>query len=84
VSVAVVFVAGTAIKGVAARILMRGVMRRHPNAFLVTLEQWGVTIPLDESQVRLAEHIRKIVASAPPLSTEQRARLAAILNAATP
>ena len=57
-SVAVVFVAGTAIKGVAARILMRGVMRRHPNAFLVTLEQWGVTIPLDESQVRLAEHLR--------------------------
>lgn len=57
-SVAVVFVAGTAIKGVAARVLMRGVMRRHPNAFLVTLEQWGVTLPLAESQVRLGEHLR--------------------------
>ncbi len=57
-SVPVVFVAGTAIRGVAARILMRGVMQRHPNAFLVTLEQWGVTIPLAESQAYLAEHIK--------------------------
>ncbi len=56
-SIAVVFVAGTAVRGVAARVLMRGVMERHPNAFLVTLDRWGVTIPLDESQVFIADRI---------------------------
>jgi len=57
VAIAVVFVAGTAIRGIAARVLMHGVMQRHPNAFLVTLDRWGVTIPLDESQVFIAERI---------------------------
>ncbi|HSK26420.1 MAG TPA: alpha/beta hydrolase [Jiangellales bacterium] len=47
---AVAIVAGTAIRGLAATLMMQGVMRRHPNAFLVTLERWGVTIPLHESQ----------------------------------
>ena len=37
---------------------MRGVTERHPNAFLVTLERWGVSIPLGESQVFIAERIR--------------------------
>ncbi|HEY5249399.1 MAG TPA: alpha/beta fold hydrolase [Dermatophilaceae bacterium] len=57
-SVAVVFVAGTAIRGVGARLLMHSVMERHPNAFLVTLERWGITIPLDESQSFLVERVR--------------------------
>jgi hypothetical protein len=47
---AVPIVAGTAIRGLAATVMMNGVMRRHPNAFLITLERWGVTIPLHESQ----------------------------------
>lgn len=53
-------------------------VRHHPD------ELATVTLIQDFKEERLAEHIRKIVASAPPLSTEQRARLAAILNAATP
>ena len=43
-------IAGTAIRGLAATVMMGGVMQRHPNAFLITLERWGVTIPLHESQ----------------------------------
>jgi pimeloyl-ACP methyl ester carboxylesterase len=53
----VAVVAGTAIQGVAARLLMRGVLRRHPTAFLVTLERWGVTVPLADSQRTLRERI---------------------------
>ena len=36
--IAVPIVAGTAIKGVASNLMMRGVMERHPNAFLITLQ----------------------------------------------
>jgi pimeloyl-ACP methyl ester carboxylesterase len=52
-------VAGTAIKGLAATLMMRRVLERHPNAFLVTLASFGVTIPLHNSQHHLAEDIRK-------------------------
>lgn len=57
--VAVVIVAGTAIKGVAATLMMRRVLERHPSAFLVTLAQFGVTTPLHRSQRHLAEDIRR-------------------------
>lgn len=56
---AVPIVAGTAIRGLAATVMMSGVMRRHPNAFLITLERWGVTIPLHESQGYIARAIRE-------------------------
>jgi pimeloyl-ACP methyl ester carboxylesterase len=58
VPVAVPIVAGTAIKGVAATVLMRGVLQRHPNAFLITLHRGGITLPLHRSQ----EHIRHDIA----------------------
>ena len=45
-TVAVPIVAGTAIRGVAATIMMRRVLQRHPNAFLITLANFGVTLPL--------------------------------------
>lgn len=51
-------VAGTAIRGVAATLMMRQVMRRHPNAFLITLASGGVTLPLHRSQDRIARDIR--------------------------
>lgn len=57
--VAVPIVAGTAIRGLAASLMMNGVLQRHPNAFLVTLEHWGVSIRLDESQTYLSREIRK-------------------------
>lgn len=57
--IAVPIVAGTAIKGVAANAMMRGVLERHPNAFLVTLASFGVTLPLHSSQEHLARDIRK-------------------------
>jgi pimeloyl-ACP methyl ester carboxylesterase len=56
--VAVPIVAGTAIRGLAATVMMNGVLRRHPNAFLVTLERWGVSVRLDESQTYLRREIR--------------------------
>ena len=56
--VAVPIVAGTAIRGMAATVMMNGVLRRHPNAFLVTLERWGVSVRLDESQTYLRREIR--------------------------
>jgi pimeloyl-ACP methyl ester carboxylesterase len=56
--VAVPIVAGTAIRGMAASVMMNGVLRRHPNAFLVTLERWGVSVRLDESQSYLRREIR--------------------------
>lgn len=46
-------------RGAAATILMRGVLARHPNAFLVTLERWGVTIPLHESQQYIADSLEQ-------------------------
>ncbi len=52
-------VAGTAIRGLAATVMMRGVLERHPNAFLVTLERWGVTIPLHHSQQYVADAIEQ-------------------------
>jgi pimeloyl-ACP methyl ester carboxylesterase len=53
VPVAVPIVAGTAIRGVAATVMMRSVLERHPNAFLITLAHFGVAMSLDRSQ----EHI---------------------------
>lgn len=55
--IAVPIVAGTAIKGLAANLMMRGVMRRHPDAFLITLQNFGVTIPLSESQEAIGKDI---------------------------
>jgi pimeloyl-ACP methyl ester carboxylesterase len=58
VTVAVPIVAGTAIRGVAATLMMRQVLRRHPYAFLITLAAFGVTLPLHRSQEHLARDIR--------------------------
>lgn len=57
--VAVPIVAGTAIRGIAATLMMRGVLERHPDAFLVTLANYGVTLPLHRSQEHLAHDIHK-------------------------
>ena len=57
--VAVPIVAGTAMRGVAAHMMMRGVLERHPNAFLITLQSFGVTVPLSKSQEHIAEDIEK-------------------------
>lgn len=57
--IAVPIVAGTAIKGLAANMMMRGVMERHPNAFLITLQSYGITIPLHNSQRHIGEDIAK-------------------------
>ena len=57
--VVVPIVAGTAIRGMAATVMMGPVLQRHPNAFLITLERWGVTIPLHESQEFIAEAIEQ-------------------------
>lgn len=51
--VAVPILAGTAIRGLAATVMMRQVLERHQNAFLITLAHFGVAMPLDKSQ----EHI---------------------------
>jgi pimeloyl-ACP methyl ester carboxylesterase len=59
VPLAVPIVAGTAIKGVAATVMMRRVLERHPNAFLVTLASFGVSLPLSRSQDHLADDMRK-------------------------
>lgn len=56
--IAVPIIAGTAIRGAAASLMMTGVMQRHPNAFLITLEQWGITVRLTESQQYLTRAIR--------------------------
>jgi pimeloyl-ACP methyl ester carboxylesterase len=56
---AVAIVAGTAVRGAAAAIVMRGVLQRHPSAFLVTLERGGVTVPLHESQHYLADELEQ-------------------------
>ncbi|MFM2438797.1 MAG: hypothetical protein RLZ55_1622 [Actinomycetota bacterium] len=51
---AVAIVAGTAIRGAAATVMMRPVLQRHPNAFLITLANYGVALDMAASQ----EHIR--------------------------
>lgn len=56
--IAVPIVAGTAIRGLTASLMMNGVLQRHPNAWLITLERWGVSIRLDESQQYLSRAIR--------------------------
>lgn len=58
-SVAVPIVAGTAIRGLAATLMMRRVLERHPNAFLLTLANFGVTLPMEASQTHLTRDIRK-------------------------
>lgn len=58
-SIAVPIVAGTAIRGVAATLMMRQVLQRHPDAFLITLAAFGVTIPLHRSQEHLTRDIRR-------------------------
>lgn len=57
--VAVPIVAGTAIRGVAATLMMRRVLARHPNAFLITLANFGVTLPLHASQRHISEDIQR-------------------------
>lgn len=57
--VAVPIVAGTAMRGVAANLMMRRVLERHPNSFLITLQNFGVTVPLSKSQEHIAEDIEK-------------------------
>lgn len=57
--IAVPIVAGTAIRGVAATLMMRRVLARHPNAFLITLANFGITLPLHRSQEHIATDIRK-------------------------
>jgi pimeloyl-ACP methyl ester carboxylesterase len=59
VPVAVPIVAGTAIRGLAATLMMRRVLERHPNAFLITLANFGVTLPREASQKHLTRDIRK-------------------------
>lgn len=58
--VAVGIVAGTAIRGAAATVMMRPVLERHPNAFLITLANFGVTLTMAGSQ----DHIRNDIAKA--------------------
>ena len=57
--VAVPIVAGTAIRGVAATLMMRRVLERHPNAFLITLANFGVTLPLHKSQEHISRDIQR-------------------------
>ncbi len=63
VPIAVPIVAGTAMKGLAATVMMRRVLERHPNAFLITLASFGVTLPLTRSQLHLEEDIREGLAA---------------------
>lgn len=55
--IAVPIIAGTAIRGIAARMMMRNVLARHPNAFLITLAEFGVTLPLHRSQSHIHDDI---------------------------
>ncbi len=63
VPVAVPIVAGTAIRGLAANVMMRPVLERHPNAFLITLANFGVTMPMERSQQHLHDDILKGLAA---------------------
>lgn len=71
--VAVGIVAGTAIRGAAATVMMRPVLERHPDAFLITLANFGVTLNMADSQ----EHIRHDITKA--LRVRGRARDAPIV-----
>lgn len=71
--IAVGIIAGTAIRGAAATVMMRRVLERHPNAFLITLANFGVTLPLRRSQEHIRDDIRKA------LRTQGRARDAPIV-----
>ena len=62
-TLAVPIVAGTAVKGVAATAMMRGVLARHPDAFLITLARFGVTLPLHRSQEHITADIRRGLAA---------------------
>ena len=53
----VAFIAGTAVRGAAASVLMRNVLARHPLAFLVTLASWGLTVPMSRSQTHILRDI---------------------------
>lgn len=57
--VAVGLVAGTAIRGAAATVMMRSVLQRHPDAFLITLANYGVTLSMAASQERIRNDIVK-------------------------
>lgn len=57
--IAVPIVAGTAVKGLAAQLMTKRLLQRHPGAFLITLANFGVTIPLHNSQRFIAADIRK-------------------------
>lgn len=57
--IAVPIVAGTVIRGLAATVMMRQVLERHPNAFLITLAQFGVTLPMERSQKHIHDDIQK-------------------------
>jgi pimeloyl-ACP methyl ester carboxylesterase len=59
VPVAVPIIAGTAVRGIAAKLMMRNVLERHPNAFLITLAEFGVTLPLHRSQDHIHADITK-------------------------
>lgn len=52
-------VAGTAIRGVAATLMMRRVLQRHPNAFLIKLANFGVALGMEASQEHIANDIRR-------------------------
>ncbi len=57
--VAVPIVAGTAIRGIAATVMMRQVLERHNHAFLITLANFGVTMPMSRSQKHIHDDICK-------------------------
>ena len=59
VPVAVPIVAGTAIRGLAATVMMRQVLERHSHAFLITLANFGVTMPMSRSQKHIHDDICK-------------------------
>lgn len=59
-----------------SRARLAAARRRHPN----TAETEGLA--RDFRAIRLAEHIRRVVDFAPPLSPEQRDRLAVLLRGA--
>ncbi|MCJ7709517.1 MAG: alpha/beta hydrolase, partial [Chloroflexi bacterium] len=56
--VAVPILAGTAIRGLAATVMMRHVLERHHNAFLITLAHFGVAMPLERSQGHIHNDIQ--------------------------
>jgi pimeloyl-ACP methyl ester carboxylesterase len=63
VPVAVPIVAGTAIRGLAATVMMKPVLERHQNAFLITLANFGVTMPMERSQQHIHDDIQRGLAA---------------------